>query len=219
MRSTRPDIAVAVSIVSRYLDKPTQVHCNLVRRIYHYLSKTTTLGLKYTDCGSSLELVGYSDASFANSIDSRSISGYGFLLSGALISWDAHTQPVVALSTAEAEYMALTDAAKEAIWLKLLLKELGYPQGNVKIYEDNQATIKIAKNPQDHKRTKHIQIKYHYIRDQIRDGEFHLEYVQTADQLGDMFTKGLHGPRLRNILHRVGMVKIGDDLATDGELK
>ena len=103
---------------------------------------------------------GYCDASFANSDNSKSISGYCFLLSGSLVSWYAHTQPVVALSTAEAEYMALTEAAKELIWLKLLLAELGHPQDIVTLFEDNEATIKIANNPQDHKRTKHIQVKY-----------------------------------------------------------
>jgi hypothetical protein len=208
MRSTRPDIAVAVSIISRFLDRHTKLHCDMVRRVYHYLSKTTDLCLRYRAGDNALELIGYSDSSFANSIDCRSMSGYGFMLAGSLISWYAHTQPVVALSTAEAEYIAVTDAAKEVIWLKLLLSELGYPQGNVKIMEDNEATIKISKNPQDHKRTKHIRIKYHFIRDQIRDGEFHLEYIPTADQLADLFTKGLSGPRLRTILARVGMERV-----------
>jgi hypothetical protein len=216
MRSTRPDIAVAVSVVSRYLDKPTLLLCNMVRRIFNYLAKNE-YSLLYTRCDDNLELVGYSDASFANSEKSRSISGFAFLLSGSLISWYSHTQPVVALSTSEAEYMAVTDAAKEVIWLKLLLSELGYPQGNVKILEDNQATIKISKNPQDHKRTKHIQVKYHYIRDQIKANEFHLEYVSTQDQLADIFTKGLSGSRHRLILKNLGLIRRGS--VTGSELK
>jgi hypothetical protein len=162
-----------------------------------------------------LELFGVCDASFANSFDSKSLSGYGFLLSGALVSWYAHTQPVVALSTAEAEYIAVTDAAKEVVWLKLLLKELGYPQSNVKILEDNEATIKISKNPQDHRKTKHIQVKYHFVREQIRNEEFHLEYVRTRDQIGDIFTKGVFGPRLRSILIKLGVVRRGS--VSEGE--
>jgi hypothetical protein len=179
----------------------------MVDRIYHYLSKSTDLALKYEAKDEKLVLQGYSDSSFANSIGSRSISGYCFMLSGSLISWYSHTQSVVALSTAEAEYMAITEAAKEAIWLKLLLKELGHEQGTISILEDNQATIKISNNPQDHKRTKHIQVKFHYIRQQIKTGEFKLVYVKTADQLADVFTKGLSGPRLRASLKQLGMVK------------
>jgi hypothetical protein len=178
----------------------------MVKRIFDYLSTTRHLGLNYKRNDGPLVLHGYCDASFANSEDSKSISGYCFLLSGSLISWYAHTQPVVALSTAEAEYMALTDAARETIWLKLLLGELGHAQDTVKILEDNQATIKIANNPQDHKRTKHIQVKYHYVREQVRNGDFILEYVKSSDQLGDMFTKGLTGPRLRTIIKSLGMI-------------
>jgi hypothetical protein len=189
----------------------------MVDRIYHYLSQFPDLALKYGEKSDKLILEGYSDASFANSYGSKSISGYCFLLSGSLVSWYAHTQPVVALSTAEAEYMALTDAAKEAIWFKLLLKELGHPQGTVTINEDNQATIKISHNPQDHKRTKHIQVKYHYIRDQIKDGEFCLVYIKTIDQLADVFTKGLNGPRLRTILTKLGLMRGGS--VTGRELK
>ena len=137
-----------------------------------------------------------------------SISGYGILLSGGLVSWYSHTQPVVALSTAEAEYIAVTDAAKEIVWFKLLLSELGFSQGNVTLYEDNEAAIKISKNPQDHKRTKHIQVRYHYIRDQINDGIFHLEYIPTEFQLADMFTKGLYGPRLNFLMDQLGVKSV-----------
>jgi hypothetical protein len=219
MRSTRPDIAVAVSIVSRYLDRPTKLHCDMVRRIYQYLARTPDVGLFYkSEAQKPLTLTSYSDASYANSVESRSISGYAVLLSGGLVSWYSHTQPVVALSTAESEYIAITDTAKEVVWFKLLLRELGYPQGNVTIWEDNQAAIKISKNPQDHKRTKHIQIRYHYIRDQIRDQIFHLEYVPTESQLADMFTKGLYGPRLRYLMECLGIQSIKQNQVSKGQL-
>lgn len=211
MRSTRPDIAVAVSIVSRYLDRPTKVHCNMVRRIYQYLSRTKDIGLNFKrrdNDQSTLQLVGYSDASYANSYEARSISGYALMLGDTVVSWYSHTQPIVALSTAEAEYVALTDLAKEVVWMKLLLDELGYPQGTVVLREDNQAAIKIAKNPQDHKRTKHIDVRYHYIREQLQNEVFRLEYVPTESQLADMFTKGLYGPRLRYLCGRIGLQTI-----------
>jgi hypothetical protein len=209
MRSTRPDIAVAVSIVSRYLDRPTKVHCDMVRRIFQYLAKTPDVGLVYkSDIIGPLTLVGYTDASYANSFEARSISGYGILICGGLVSWYSHTQPVVALSTAEAEYIAVTDIAKEIAWFKLFMSEMGLPQGNVTVYEDNEAAIKISKNPQDHKRTKHIQVRYHYVRDQIQNGEFHLEYVPTEYQLADLFTKGLYGPRLRFLMEQLGVKSV-----------
>ena len=219
MRSTRPDIAVAVSIVSRYLDRPTKVHCDMVRRIYQYLAQSSSLGLVYKKHSNDpLTLVAYSDASYANSIDSRSISGYGVLLCGALVSWYSHTQPVVALSTAESEYIGLTDTAKEIVWFKLFMHELGYSQSKVVIYEDNEAAIKITKNPQYHKRTKHIQVRYHYIRDQLRDGVFQLEYIPTEHQLADMFTKGLYGPRLRFLRGQLGILPITTIQESEGQL-
>ena len=138
--------------------------------------------------------------------------------SWSLVSWYSHTQPVVALSTAEAEYIAITDVAKEISWFKLLLKELGHHQDNVTIYEDNEAAIKISKNPQDHKRTKHIQVRYHYVRDQIRDGIFHLQYVPTAHQLADLFTKGLYGPRLRFLMSQLGITPIIKNQESKGQL-
>ena len=99
--------------------------------------------------------------------------------------------------------------------MKLFMSELGYSQNRVRVLEDNQAAIRIAKNPQDHKRTKHIQVRYHYLRDQVRDGVFTLEYVPTQDQLADVFTKALNGPRLRDLLSRLGISTIPD---SGGEL-
>ena len=219
MRSTRPDIAVAVSIVSRYLDRPTKVHCDMVRRIYQYLAQSQNVGLVYkTISKEPLTLVSYSDASYANSYDSRSISGYGILLCGTLVSWYSHTQPVVALSTAEAEYISITDTAKEIVWFKLFLKELGYEQSKVVLFEDNEAAIKITKNPQDHKRTKHIQVRYHYVRDQLREGVFKLVYVPTEHQLADLFTKGMYGPRLRFLMGQLGILPISPSQVSEGQL-
>ena len=94
--------------------------------------------------------------------------------------------------------------------MKLLLSELGHDQGAVRVLEDNQAAIRIAKNPQDHKRTKHIKPRYHYLRDQIRDGVLQLEYIPTIDQLADIFTKALNGPRLRALRSRLGISAIPD---------
>ena len=103
----------------------------------------------------------------------------------------------------------------ELVWIKLFMSELGYAQGSVTILEDNQAAIRIAKNPQDHKRTKHIQGRYHYVRDQVCDGVVTLKYIPTIDQLADIFTKALNGPRLRDLRSRLGITKVP---ASEGEL-
>lgn len=207
MVSTRPDIATAVSVVSRYLHKPKKIHCDMVRKIFKYIKSNNEIGLYYDHSGNR-ELIGYVDASYANGINCHSISGYGFMLAGALISWNSQHQPIVALSTAEAEYIAVTPASQEGIWLILLLKNLGFPQETVVIMEDNQACIALSKNPQDHKRTKHIQVRYHFIREQIRDGKFSLKYCPTKSQLADMFTKGLPGKTLRNLRAGFGLKKL-----------
>ena len=105
---------------------------------------------------------------------------------------DGGRQPVVALSTAESEYISATSAAQEALWLKSLVESLGYPQGTIQLYEDNQACIALSKNPQDHKRTKHIQVRFHFLRDLVNDKVLELTYVPTKHQLADICTKALN---------------------------
>ena len=116
-----------------------------------------------------------------------------FKIGDSIVSWSARKQNMVALSTTESETIGLTYAAQEAIWFKVLLKEMGYPQSAVEIFEDNQACIKLAKNPQQHSRTKHIQVRYFFIRQHLEDGTILLTYCPTADQLADVFTKILAG--------------------------
>lgn len=147
---------MAVSVLSRYVDRPTNLHCEMVKRVYRYLMANMHLGLHFKPTSNNLKLAGYSDASYANSYEARSMSGYALILSGSLISWYSRTQPAVAQTTAEAEYISLTDIAKEIVGMKLLLSELGYGQADVTVFEGNQAAIRLAKNPQDNKRTKHI---------------------------------------------------------------
>ena len=121
----------------------------------------------------------------------RSTSGYAFMMSGGCISWKSKKQRTVALSSTEAEYMALSEATQEAIWLKAFLCELGEISSDtaVKIFEDNQGSIALAKNPQYHKRTKHIDIRYHFVREKVEDGQVILEYISTLDMLADIMTK------------------------------
>jgi hypothetical protein len=149
----------------------------------------------------------FADASYANDEQYKSRSGYSCLIGGSLVSWYSGTQSVIAQSSAEAEYYAAVSAANECLWMKQLLKELGFEQEKVTIFEDNQACIALTKNPEDHKRTKHIQVKYHVIRDYVRNGLVSFEYCKTSDQLGDMFTKALPGSVLRKMLTKLGLLR------------
>ena len=170
MLGTRPDLACALSVVSQFLDKHKPTHVKLVQRILQYVRANLELKLVYGLPDKSFTLTGYCDASYSNETNYYSRSGYGFLLGGSLISWYSKKQLVPAQSAAEAEYYAASAASNEAIWLQKLLKELGFNQKTITLYEDNQTCIALTKNPEDHKRTKHIQVKYHVIRYYVDQG-------------------------------------------------
>ena len=157
-----------------------------------------------------IDLIGFADASWGGESGYKSRTGYGFMVEDALVTWYSGTQRSIAQSSAEAEYYAAVSAANEALWLKQLLKDMGHKQGTVDIYEDNEACIALTKNPQDHKKTKHIQIKYHVVRDYVKQKLVNFKYCPTKDQLADMFTKGLSGSILRGILKRFGIHRQGE---------
>ena len=144
--------------------------------------------------GKRLDIVGHVDADSGGDIDSRrSTSGYVFTLFGAALSWMSKRQSVIALSSTEAEYMALTHAAKEAIWLRRLCLELGFELGAIEVRCDNQGAIQLAKNPAFHSRTKHIDIQYHFIREKVEKKEVQLEKVDTTENSSDFLTKAVTG--------------------------
>ncbi len=191
--ATRPDIAFAVSNAAKFSTKPTKQHWTAVKRIMRYLRGTTNLGLVFTPEVSG-DFIGYSDADWGGDVnDRKSTSGYLFQASGAAISWRSKKQTCVALSTAEAEYVALASAVQEAIWLRQLTTELEVNALTeaTTIFEDNQSAISLTKNPQFHGRSKHISIKYHFVRDQVTKGTVKLKYCPSKEMVADMLTKGL----------------------------
>jgi hypothetical protein len=192
MVTTRFDLAFAVSLVSRYLSNPHSIHCDLVAHIYRYLRGSIDFKILFKNQNNSV-LEGFVDAAYANQPDYKSTSGLIFTLGGSPVSWYSKRQSVTALSTGESEYIGACTAAKKGIWLKNLLVDLQHPQETVILHEDNQACIALSKNPQDHSRTKHIQVCFHYLRDQVRNQEFSLRYIPTKYQLADLTTKGLCG--------------------------
>jgi hypothetical protein len=192
MVATRPDLSFSVGAVSQFMSSPGEEHWAAVKRIFRYVKGTADFKLILG--GEGRELEGYTDADWgANDINRRSISGYCFTLGVGAVSWKSKKQTSVALSSTEAEYMALTQAAKEAIWIKSLLKELQRFLGEaVLIHVDNQSCIALAKNPEFHARTKHIDIQHHFIREKVEDGTIKLEYCPTKQMVADVLTKAVN---------------------------
>lgn len=193
MLGTRPDIAFAVSCVSRFASNPTPEHVKAVERIYSYLRGTLDLQLTYR--GEISDLKGYSDSDWGGDPETfRSTSGFVFNVGSGAVSWSSKRQPTVALSTCEAEYRGQTQASKEAIWLRSLLQNLSpkdlSPHATV-IFCDNQSAIALAKDPKFHARTKYIGVEHHWIREKIRNQEIQLEYIPTRQQVADGMTKPL----------------------------
>lgn len=203
VRATRQDIAQPLGVVSKFNAEPTEAHLTAVKRIFRYLKGTTTLALQYQAKGG--KLVGYSDSDWASDLDDRhSTTGNVFMMSNAAISWISQKQATVALSTAEAEYVALGSATQEAIWLQRLLSNLNISQNKpTVIKEDNQGAIAIAKNPIGHKRTKHIDIKHHFVCEAIRIA---LEYCQTSQMIADILTKHLPKPQFELLGEKLGLI-------------
>ena len=191
--ATRPDIAVAVNKLSRFMSKPNQEHWSGVKRIFRYLKGTLDFGLKFSVDEGNLQLIGFSDADWAGDIDTRhSTSGYIFQIGNSTISWCSKKQITVAKSTTEAEYVSLALAAQEAIWLRSLLSDLGQKVTSpTNIFEDNQGAIQLAKNPKFHNRTKHIDVTYHFIRERVNSDEISVTYCSTNEMKADIMTKGL----------------------------
>ena len=191
---TRPDIQFAVGLVSQFGGNPGKPHLDATKRIMRYLKGTVNFGLTLgRQENETIDLVGWTDSNWAQDPDSRcSVGGFIFDIAGGSISWSSKKQPTVALSTVEAEYMAASNATKEAIWLRVLLTDMGYPQSTATlIHADNQGCIALARNPVSHSRAKHIDIRHHFIRERINRSEIELRYCSTVEMLANIFTKQL----------------------------
>ncbi|CAK1590673.1 unnamed protein product [Parnassius mnemosyne] len=182
---SRPDISFAVNVLSRYVNNPSQQHVNAVKRIVRYLINTKDLCIKY---GESDGLIGYSDSDYASDVDTRgSTTGYIFMINGGPITWSSQKQKTIALSTTKAEFVAACEAAKEMIWLRQLMLDCKC----VTMFIDNQSAIKLINNPVYHKRMKHIDVKYYFIREKVELCMININYVPSKDQLANILTKAL----------------------------
>ena len=192
---TRPDIAHAVGVVSRFMENPGNEHWQAVKWILRYLRGTSTHALCFG--GTDICLQGYADADMAGDKDTRrSTTGYVFTIGGTPVSWASKLQKIVSLSTTEAEYVALTEASKEILWLDRFLEELGQKQDNCVLYSDSQSAIHLAKNSAFHSRTKHIEVRYHFIRNLLEEGQLKLAKIHTSKNPADMLTKVVNKEKL-----------------------
>jgi hypothetical protein len=202
--ASRPDIMLSVGVCARYQAAPKESHFMAVKRIFRYLVDTPTYGLWYPK-GSSFSLCGYTDADWAGDKDDRkSTSGACQFLGRSLVCWSSKKQNCISLSTAEAEYIAAASGCTQLLWMKQTLLEYDVSFDKVPLLCDNESAIKIAYNPVQHSRTKHIEIRHHFIRDHVARGDIELAYVSTKEQLADIFTKPLDEARfcyLRNELN------------------
>ena len=164
----------------------------MLKHVLRYIRGTVDLKLHYTKSSNGLELFGHSDADWGSSDDRRSTSGYYFLLNevGPAISWKSRKQPTVTLSSCEAETMALTLCTQEALFLSMLVKDCAESlQNGLTIFGDNQGSIALVKNPINHSKSKHIDIKFHFIREKYSKGLIELQYVPSNDNIADLMTK------------------------------
>ncbi|GJV06418.1 retrovirus-related pol polyprotein from transposon TNT 1-94 [Tanacetum coccineum] len=202
MVCTRPDIAYVVSVVSIYLANPGKNYWEAVKWILKYLRGTANVGLVYrTNRGNHVDVTGFVDSDYAKDPDKgRSITGYTFLVQGCVVSWKAMLQHVVALSTIKVDYMALTEAVKESIWLRGLLEELGVELNTVAVNCDNQGAIHLSRNHVFHERTKHINVRYHFIREVLEAKTVKVLKVGTEHNAADALTKVVPGLKLQHCL-------------------
>jgi len=212
-----PDITFSVSFLLQFMQNPGRPHWEVVKRVFRYLRGTRdySLVIGSSGClewtgGSQDGLQGFCDADWASQEHRHSTSGYVFTIDGGAMSWSSKKQGIVALSTTEAEYVSLTHAAKETLWLRAFLAEIARPLRHpTTLFCDNQSAITVMKNNQYHARTKHIDIRHHFIRDHTTRGAISIEYCPMAENTADILTKPLAAPRVERLALTMGLRSAG----------
>ncbi|GJS99722.1 retrovirus-related pol polyprotein from transposon TNT 1-94 [Tanacetum coccineum] len=205
-KASRPDIAFATFVCVRYQARHTVKHLKEIKRIFRYLRQSYTMGLWYLK-DSGFELIAYSDADHAGCKDDcKSTSGGLQFLGGKLVSWSSKKQDCTAMSTAEAEYVSLSACCAQVIWMRTQLLDYGYKYNRIPMYCDSKSAIAISCNPVQHSKTKHIDIRYHFIKEHVEKGTVEIYFVGTEYQLADLFTKALPKERFEYLVHRIADV-------------
>jgi hypothetical protein len=205
MLGTRPDIAYAVVKLSQFAANPSEDHLNRALYICRYLLGTPSYALVF-DGNSNGGFIAYADSDWAsNPDDRRSTTGYMVKLANGVFSWNSRAQKTVALSSTEAEYMSLSDTSRQIVWIRSLFKECGYQLKPIPLCGDNQGSIFMASNPVQEKRIKHIDIRYHYIREVVQNKQVDLFFIDGAENPADMFTKNLGHVKFLKFREQLGL--------------
>jgi transposase InsO family protein len=205
---TRPDISFTVGTLAQFMENPGEAHWEAAKRVFRYLRGTKEWKLSYGKGGEGL--VGFTDADGMSQEHRRAISGHAILIDGGAVSWSSKKQELVVLSTTEAEYVAATHAAKEVIWMRRFLSEVFEPlEGPTTLYSDNQSAIALAHaQGHFHARTKHIDIRYHFIRFTIENGAIRLVYCPTDEMTADILTKALPNAKAKHFATALGLAPV-----------
>lgn len=206
MTATRPDLTYSVCLISRFMSSPKEAHMMAAKRILRYVKGTTNLGIFY-ERGCNDELSAYTDSDYVSNIDDcKSTSGYVFMLSGGAVAWASKKQPVVTLSSTEAEYVAAALCASHCVWMQQVLTQIGGTMSkSVKVFCDNTSTIKLTRNPVFHGRSKHINVRFHFLRELTNDGTLIMEHCGSGDQLADIMTKPLKLEQFEKLRRLLGV--------------
>ncbi|KAJ9547861.1 LOW QUALITY PROTEIN: hypothetical protein OSB04_020404 [Centaurea solstitialis] len=209
---TIPDLAYSVCLISRFMAGPMESHMMVAKRVIRYIKATTSMGIFYQR-GNTDEMVAYTDNNYARDLDDRrSTSGYVFMLSGGAVAWASKKQPMVTLSTTEAEYVAAAFCACQCLWMQQVLKQVGGIQSKcAKVMCDNSSTIKLARNPVFHGNSKHIEVRYHFLRELTRDEVIDLQHCGSKEQLVDIMTKPLRLELFEKLREALG-VKAAEEI-------
>jgi hypothetical protein len=201
---TRPDISFAIGILARFVQNPAEAHWAALKRVMRYLY--TTRGLWLVLGGSNNRAEGFVDADWASQLDRHSVSGYVFKTGSGAVTWSSKKQNLIALSTAEAEYIAGAHAAREILWLRILFDEIGLDTTTPTLLRcDNQSAIALCKDSKFHARTKHIDIRYHFIREAVNEGKILMKYIPGEENPADILTKALRRPKFESFLNVLGV--------------
>ena len=208
--TTRPDLMYVVCLLSRYIANPTDLHMQAGNRVLRYLKGTVELGVFYKRGEDVGELLAYTDSDYAGDTDDRkNTSGYLFLFSGRVVSWALKKQPVVTLSITEAEFVAVAFYACQCIWMRRMLEKIGHSQSKcTTIMCDNSSMIKLSKNPIMHGRSKHIDVRFHFLRDLTKEEVVELFHCGTNDQVADILTKPLKLKVFLKLREKLGVCEV-----------
>src|SRR5258708_23907463 len=207
---TRPNIMFTIHYLSQHSIAPGEQHLNAMKCVYHYLNGTPDLGLLFYRNQLNCNLVSFSDSDWAGDPNTqRLVSGYAFLFCRAVIACSAKKQMTITLSSTKVEYMAMTHSGKEAVFLNHLFSDLEIPfKFPISLLVNNQSAITLVENPIFHARSKHIEVRHHWMHEKTRDGTIQLEYVPMADQVVDIFTKPLNSEKFWKFHDALGLIQI-----------